>query len=328
MGASRPPSPPPLKRAPAAGTCLLLQNQSQLCPGQTNPPRPICSSATGTDAGIWQLRPRRTHRARSWHRGSATCQHTFPASRAQLSGICQVPAPLVAAAGPRPAIRRPGPGAWGTPSGLSSMSPLRWVASVPTHGRGSRQASQTLSWARLPERLPSASSLLSTGEEFCPGLPPRTGSSRENTGSQSLPLPPGPGGKNFPDVCLGSAQPACLCAHTSATGPSLPVHLAHRRGRRGAEGHRWACESHWSPDSQGPPGSPGASSMTSRQLSVARSAGNSASSIQSCHPVQRYRLAHHLSFQGHIMVALDLPGSHSLGSLLTPSRAWEAGGHP
>lgn len=68
--------------------------------------------------------------------------------------------------------------------------------------------------------------------------------------------------------------------------------------------------------------------MTSRQLSVARSAGNSASSIQSCHPVQRYRLAHHLSFQGHIMVALDLPGSHSLGSLLTPSRAWEAGGHP
>lgn len=64
--------------------------------------------------------------------------------------------------------------------------------------------------------------------------------------------------------------------------------------------------------------------MTSRQLSVAWSAGNSASSIQSCHPVQRYRLAHLTSRD----VALDLPGSHSLGSLLTPSRAWEAGGHP
>ena len=61
---------------------------------------PICSSTAGTDTGIWQLRPRRTQGAGSWHWGSATCQRTFPTSRVQLSGICQVSAPWVAVAGP------------------------------------------------------------------------------------------------------------------------------------------------------------------------------------------------------------------------------------
>lgn len=85
--------PPPLEQEPPL-------------PRANHPPRPICSSTPGTDTDIWQLRPWRIHRARSWHQGSATCQSTFPAGWAQLSGICQVPAPWVAKAGPRPDVHR------------------------------------------------------------------------------------------------------------------------------------------------------------------------------------------------------------------------------
>lgn len=156
------------------GRHLRPPPEQEPAPPQANhPPRPICSSTAGTDTGIWQLRPRRTHRARSWHRGSATCQRTFPASRAQLSGICQVPAPWVAVAGPRPAVHRP---AGGLPAQALVHNPARWAASASTHSRGSRRPSRA---PRVGHFLPnycfsSASGLRSAGEEFPRGPPPRT----------------------------------------------------------------------------------------------------------------------------------------------------------
>lgn len=207
---SRPAKPSTSKKSSTASPCLhlLLQNKSHQYPGQTAPSHPICSSTVGTSTGIWQLRPRRTHRARSWHQGSATCQHTFPSSRARLSGICQVPAPWVAEAGPKLAVHRPAGGhpprpwcVWHS-SGTVLYDPATWAAPASTHKGDSRWAPELGTFCL--NCFSFASGLLSAGEEFLPrqrrALQPRTGRGTHGkhrfTPSEpapwNLPLPPGP----------------------------------------------------------------------------------------------------------------------------------------
>lgn len=131
-------SPSPISKKSSCSQHLPLSlEQSYLYPGRA--PRPICGSTARTDTGIWQLRPWRTRRAGSWHQGLATCQHTFPSSRAQLLGICQVPAPWVAMAGSKPAAHRPAgwtpPWSWFMWHSLRTVlhELARWVASDQTH---------------------------------------------------------------------------------------------------------------------------------------------------------------------------------------------------
>lgn len=106
----------------------------------------------------------------------ATCQRTFPSSQAQLLGICLVPAPGVAMAGPRPAVHRPA--GWTPTQALVHVARLEdcpprpgWVGSI------SLDAEETPGGpGRAPQLgtfclncFPSASSLLPAEEEVPPG---------------------------------------------------------------------------------------------------------------------------------------------------------------
>lgn len=125
----------PGQPAPSAlrSACLLHQNKSYPYPGQTSPPYPIFSLTTGTDAGIWRQR----HEVGSWHQSllghppahlplqpGSTVGHMPSASVLGGHGSAQASRPQACRVGPHT-----GPGACGTPRGLSSEMTV-WVGSI------------------------------------------------------------------------------------------------------------------------------------------------------------------------------------------------------
>lgn len=135
-------------------TCLLLQNKSSPCPGQTSPLHLIFSLTAGTDAGIWRQRAWGTWSwvlalEFAWPPASAPSPPARPDCWARV--WCQPPGGHSWAQASRPqACRvdsRTGPGARGTPRGLPSDRDLAgWAASAWTQRRLQVGQVRPLSW--------------------------------------------------------------------------------------------------------------------------------------------------------------------------------------